>query len=472
MQFWLPATGNFSNRWLTLGGGGWSVSGSQGQPGGLPYGAASGITDGGFGGFSSSLTANLLSTVNGTIAWSRLESFAYQAIHEMTVTGKELTKAFYNLTEDALRSYYQGCSEGGREGHMSTQRYPLDFDGVIGAAPAMYFPIMQLAQGWPNIVMAQAEHWPSPCAFAAIQQDFIDACDKLDGKTDGVVSRTDLCTYDASNSVGHKWSNCTAGGAGSPTSGTISKADANVVKAIYKGAFDSHGNQIFWTYRNATTLTVEAAVQWSNSTKSFGPGNNFYFGTYYQNLVLKNTVAATVPYGNITVDDVYHLMKAGLQDYGSWTETTWPDLTDFKARGGKLIHWHGEADTNLYPEASAHFHEKVRHAMFPDANGYEEIHDFYRFFLVPGAAHCAVNSVQPDGPFPQFALQQLISWVEDGIPPAYLNGTKEDGTSKQDKICLWPGRPSWNEKGTFSCVNDGKTAEEFIHPLNGWKVDY
>ncbi|KZP23964.1 tannase and feruloyl esterase, partial [Athelia psychrophila] len=478
MSFWLPATEGFNNRWLTLGGGGWSVSGSSSQPAGVAYGAAAGITDGGFGGFSSSLTANLLSPVNGTIAWSRLESFAYQAIHEMTVTGKELTAAFYNLTDDALKSYYMGCSEGGREGHMSTQRFPLDFDGVIGAAPAMYFPIMQLAQGWPNIAMAQQNHWPSPCALRAIQEDFISACDSLDGITDGVVSRTELCTYDASDSVGHTWSNCTSSGApgapasgsGAPTSGTISQADADVVKAIYKGAFDSNGNQIFWTYRPVTTLSVEAGVQWNNATQSYGPGDNNFFGTYYQNLVLKNTVAQTVPYGNITVDDVYQLMQDGLQDYGSWTETTWPDLTDFQARGGKLIHWHGEADTNLFPEASAHFHEKVRQHMFPNASGYDEIHDFYRFFLVPGAAHCSVNSYQPDGPFPQYALQQLISWVEDNIAPAYLNGSKEDGSSSQDKICLWPARPSWDENGAFSCVDDGNTAEEFIHPLNGWKV--
>ncbi len=472
MQFWLPATEEFNNRWLTLGGGGWSVSGAGSLPAGLAYGAASGATDGGFGGFSSSLTTNLLSTVNGTIAWSRLESFAYQAIHEMTVTGKELTSAFYNLTDDALKSYYMGCSEGGREGHQSTQRYPLDFDGVIGAAPAMYFPIMQLAQGWPNIAMAQRNHWPSPCAFRAIQEDYIVACDGADGIVDGVVSRSDLCDYDASSSVGHYWSNCTSGGAGSPENGTISQADADVVNAIYHGAFDSNGNQIFWTYRPVTTLTVEAAVLWSNTTRSFGPGNNFFFGTYYQNLVQKNTVATTIPYGNLTVDDVYELMQEGLQEYGGWTETTYPDLTRFQARGGKLIHWHGEADTNLYPEASAHFHEKVRHAMFPDATGYDEIHDFYRFFLVPGAAHCSVNSYQPDGPFPQHALGQLILWVEDGVAPAYLNGTKEDGTSKQDKICLWPTRPSWDTKGSFTCVNDGNTAEEFIHPLNGWKVDY
>lgn len=172
------------------------------------------------------------------------------------------------------------------------------------------------------------------------------------------------------------FSNCSDGGPGSPTNGTVSEKDAEVVKAIYRGAFDSQGDQIFWTYRNGTTLTVEAAVKWNYATESFESGQNFFFGTYYQNLVLKNTVAPIVDYTNITVDYIYELMQEGLEEYGSFTETTYPDLTRSQANGGKLIHWHGEQDTNLYPEASAHFHEKVRGAMFPNSTGYDEINDF------------------------------------------------------------------------------------------------
>lgn len=113
MNFWLPAPESFSNRYLSNGGGGWSVSGANSLMSGLPFGAASGATDGGFG--SSGLTAALLMAGgNGTIAWSRWESFSYQAIHEMTVTGKELTRAFYNVSATDLKSYYLGCSEGGR----------------------------------------------------------------------------------------------------------------------------------------------------------------------------------------------------------------------------------------------------------------------------------------------------------------------------------------------------------------------
>ena len=76
----------------------WSVSGALALLAGLPYGAASVATDGGFGGFMSQLTVQLLAVVNGTTDWSPLDSFACKAIHEMTVTGKELTTAFYNVS--------------------------------------------------------------------------------------------------------------------------------------------------------------------------------------------------------------------------------------------------------------------------------------------------------------------------------------------------------------------------------------
>lgn len=478
MNFWLPAPESFSNRYLSNGGGGWSVSGANSLMSGLPFGAASGATDGGFG--SSGLTAALLMAGgNGTIAWSRWESFSYQAIHEMTVTGKELTRAFYNVSATDLKSYYLGCSEGGREGHQSTQRYPKDFDGVMAGAPAMYWPVHQLAQGWPNIAMAQANHWPNPCAFNTIRSHYIAACDPLDGLTDGVISRSELCTYDPSKSVGVAYANCSlssgAPGATAVTypAGTISQADADVVKAIYKGGFTSAGDQLFWAYRPGTTLTVEAGVKYNAANGTFSAGTSNFFGTYYTNMVLRTTASVTVPYDTITVDDVYDMMLEGLQQYGGWSESTWPDLSAFQANGGKMIHYHGEQDTNLFPEASAHFHEKVRAAMFPGAKDYTGINEFYRFYLVPGAAHCSINTAQPNGPWPQFGFAQLIDWVENGVAPSYLNGTTETGTSIQSKICLWPTRPLWKKNSTssFDCV-EAKAATTFIHPLNGWKVDY
>lgn len=322
--------------------------------------------------------------------------------------------------------------------------------------------------------MAQIKYWPSPCAFAQINRDFIAACDSLDGKTDGIVSRSDLCTYNASSSIGKTYSNCTLGGMGAPTNGTVSASDAAVVSAILRGPFDSNNNQIFYTYQPGTLLSVEAAVTWNNASQSFASGNSPFCNTYVQNLVRLNTSAAAfvVDYSNYTVDSIYQLMLQGLQNYGSWSETTWPDLSRWQARGGKIINWHGEADTNLYPQGSAHYYEKVRAHMFPNDTGYGNITQFYRYFLVPGAAHCSISAYTPTGPYPSNALSQMFSWVENGTAPAYLDGTTFTNSSTQSQICMWPSVPTWTNNGTtFSCEAANRSAT-FIKPLNAWKVDY
>lgn len=144
LWYWLPAPESFQNRFLSTGGGGFAItSGSGSLPGGIIYGAAAGTTDGGFGSFSTNSDAVFL-IQNGTVNWESLFMFGYQAIHEMTAIGKELTKNFFNMTDSKLYSYYQGCSEGGRDGWSQVQRYGDEWDGAITGAPAFRFSHQQV----------------------------------------------------------------------------------------------------------------------------------------------------------------------------------------------------------------------------------------------------------------------------------------------------------------------------------------
>ncbi|KAF8199829.1 Tannase/feruloyl esterase [Mycena galopus ATCC 62051] len=469
-EFWLPDFSIYQNRFLATGGGGWSVSGTNTLPAGLSYGAVSGATDGGFGGFGSSLTPAILQAGgNHTIAWSALQSYAYLANHELAVTGKELAQAFYNISASELKSYYMGCSEGGREGLKAVQTFAADYDGVIAAAPGIYLPITQTIQGWPSWTMAQMGHWPSPCAFEAIQTDYIAACDPLDGLADGVVSRSDLCTYNATRSVGKAFLNCTKGGAGAPTSGTVSALDAQVVDVLFQGPHNSAGERVWFSYQPGIDWTVEAPTVWEPATQSFGPGPNSFFDEIYQMLILQTTVTPVFDYADFTVDGVFLDIVALIKEFGGWTESTWPDLSEFQAGGGKLITWQGEQDNFLMTQMSAGYYETVRAHMFPGSGSdYTQIQDFYRYFRVPGAGHCALNPAEPNGPFPQNVLGQMIAWVEEGTAPATLNGTTQSGSSTQPTICLWPTQPMWDAQGTLDCVSSNDTAQTFIHPPTAW----
>jgi tannase len=135
LNFWLPAPEDFKNRWFSTGGGGLAInSGDNYLPGGLMYGGVSGRTDGGFGSFDTKLSGVLVEG-NGSLNYDALYMFGYKGIHEMTVIGKAMTKSFYGMMRgndtQKLYAYYQGCSEGGREGFSQVQRYADDWDGAV-----------------------------------------------------------------------------------------------------------------------------------------------------------------------------------------------------------------------------------------------------------------------------------------------------------------------------------------------------
>ncbi|CAK7226347.1 hypothetical protein SBRCBS47491_006200 [Sporothrix bragantina] len=475
-EFWLPDPADYKHRVLVTGGGGWSNSGVSSMGGGLSYGAVSVYTDGGFGGPTSALNSDILQAGgNGTIAWSALESYAFLANHEMVVNARQLASAFYNATTDPtdpdrIKTYYFGCSEGGREGLKAIQTYPTDYDGVIAAAPGIYLPLTQPIQNFAAWTMAQMQHIIDPCAFVAIQKDIIAACDAADGLQDGVVSRPDLCTYNISNSVGTVWSNCTQGGPGAPTSGTVSEADARLVTTLYKGPLLANGERTWFAYNLGIDWTGNGGTVWNNATQSFDLGAFSYFKDVYQMFWAQNTATPVINFTEVSTDLVYHNISSLFRLIGSWTTTAWTDLSPFQAAGGKVITWHGTQDQLLPTMMSASYYEDVRRHMFGSNSSYSQIQDFYRYFQVPGADHCSINPAEPHGPFPQNAIAQLIDWVERGVAPDTLNGTTQSGSSTQDTICMWPSAPVWDASGSFRCEFPANFAQAYIQKPNAWKI--
>ena len=172
---------NWNGRLLGLGGGGWAgnlyLSTPLTGPGrtaslGLPRGYATAQTDGGH---SSALTIDASWTRDNPVA---VTDFSHRAIHEMTVIGKQVVASYYG--RDVTKSYYQGCSTGGRMGLMETQRYPDDYDGVVAGAP-VYSLLVQSS----NVVRDQI--FKAPGASFSMEQiklvhdAVLSACDDFDG---------------------------------------------------------------------------------------------------------------------------------------------------------------------------------------------------------------------------------------------------------------------------------------------------
>lgn len=119
-------------------------------------------------------------------------------------------------------------------------------------------------------------------------------------------------------------------------------------------------------------------------------------------------------------------MVQGMERYMDSLQTTLPDLTPFYEHGGKIIHFHGEQDSSIPTESSVHYYNCVRKMMYAGKSYNEStsaLKEWYRLYIVPGAAHCATNELQPNGPFPQTNFAVMAQSVEQGIVPQTLNAT-------------------------------------------------
>ncbi|KAL5328841.1 hypothetical protein ACEPPN_002349 [Leptodophora sp. 'Broadleaf-Isolate-01'] len=512
LNYWLPAPANFKNRYLSTGGGGLAINSgtttSGSLPGGVQYGAVSGLTDGGFGSFTTQFDAVTL-LANGTLNWPATYMFGYQAHHELALIGKEFTKTFFNMSSDAipstnsstslakranatstkLYSYYQACSEGGREGWSQVQRFANQFDGAVIGAPAFRYGQQQVNHLFSNVVEQTVGYFPPPCEFEAIVNATIAACDGMDGQVDGVVARTDLCkiNYNPNVTIGTPYY-CAAvtasvGGFGKrqfgapaatpEQNGTVTTKGVEVAMTIIDGLKTLDGKQAYLSYQ-PTASFEDAATTYDSTTNTWGlsiSGLGGEWVTRYLDLIDTSDLTSL---DGVTYDTLRDWMYEGWQRYEDVLQTTWPDLTPFKSAGGKVLHYHGESDNSIPAASSVRYHDSVRQIMYPDLSYNESIaalNDWYRLYLVPGAAHCSPDSAQPNGPFPQTNLAVMIEWVENGVVPTTLNATHltGDNVGANAQICAWPLRPMWSgSNGTMSCEYDQASIDSWLYTLDAW----
>ncbi|ROV98786.1 hypothetical protein VPNG_08435 [Cytospora leucostoma] len=492
LWYTFPAPSDFQNRFYVAGGGGYS-EGSSDPTGGLEYGAVSGSTDSGYDGFTKTLDEVVL-TGNGSIAWDDVIMFAYQAQGEMAIVGKELSRGFYGLDdENKVYTYFEGCSDGGREAMSQVQRYGDVYDGVVAGAPAFHHAQQQTNHLVSSVTEVAMGYYAPPCEMEKIANLTIQACDSLDGRTDGVVSRTDLCllTFNlttlvgepyycaaaTSSSLGFGFSKRQAGASVTSStpeqSGTVSAGAVALAQKLYSGLHNSKGEQVYLPWQIASSFE-DAKTTYNNATGSWEvniPSTGGVFVTKFVELVDLDNLSSL---DDVTYDDLYQWMFEGYLRYHDSLQTGYQDLTPFRENGGKLIHYHGESDPSIPPSSSVRYHEAVRSAMYPGATFNQSVSalsDWYQLYLVPGAAHCGTNTLQP-GPYPAANMQTLIDWVEGGVRPARLSATVSSGgyEGETQMLCQWPARPIWSGNSSFSCAFDQASYDSWQYDLDAWKI--
>ncbi|KAL2815998.1 tannase and feruloyl esterase [Aspergillus cavernicola] len=387
---------SWNGRFAGMGGGGW-VTGSLGALSQAVFqGYAAASTDGGH-----EETASIESWVlasKGNLNWANIQDFSAIALDEAASLGKAATELFYG--RPPKYSYWNGCSTGGRQGHMMAQRFPAQYDGILAGAPAINWDKFIPAEYWPQVVIKELEYYPSPCEIDAITKYAIQACDQLDGVKDGIISMPGLCHFEPLSVVG-KTVRCTA------PNGTIkiSKKAAKFAASVWAGAKSSDGSSLWYGSLHETPLTALGGTKCVSLT-SCDPVPFTISADWLRAFISRDS---SLDLSTINHQVFNRLFRASVNGFSSVMGTRDPDLTGFKQSGGKMITWHGMKDELIFYNGTEDYY---RQALEADP----ELHDYYRFFPAPGVEHCGGGP----GWYPGDSFQALVDWVEKGVAPDTL----------------------------------------------------
>ena len=422
----LPETWN--GRFLFQGGGG--LNGSVQPPlGGSAAGGTSGLGRGfavvstdtghqGRGGFDGSFMQDQQANLD----------FAYVAVGRVADVARRIIAQHYGKPPD--RSYFAGCSTGGREAMLMTQRYPLYFDGVVSGAPAMrtsYSGIGDrfVAATLNEIAPRNAQGQPmtrdalSESDKKAVMDGLINACDAGDGLKDGMIFNLAACRFDPK----------TIACKGAKAEGCLSMAQATTLEKAFGGPKDSKGRQVYPGFPFDTGIAVTQGLP----------------GLLHGGQIPGGSGVTTVGL------DVDSAVERALADPAEGLSATsrWTNLNTFSGRGGKLIFWHGVSDPWFSVLDTVDYYERMTKAN----GGPEQVRSWGRLFLSPGMGHCGGGPALDTFD----ALTAIVDWVEQGVAPESLAATGRAFPGRSRPLCAHPlhahfkGQGNPEDAASFEC---------------------
>jgi pimeloyl-ACP methyl ester carboxylesterase len=421
----LPLT-NWNGRFQGNGGGGFSGGNPGSIVGPVRLGFSSAATDTGHEGGSGSFALDGCKQ-----NWQGIIDNAYLGIHEMTVVGKALTKAFYGKAP--RYSYFVGGSTGGRQGLMEAQRFPDDYDGIVSACPAVNWQRFVAACLWPEVVMLEKSNFVSKAKLDAATAAAIAACDNDDGVKDDVIDDPFRCAWDPKALVGTKVGN-----------DTFTEADADVIRKIWEGPRTQDGRFMWYGLERGADMSAYAGTSGSPLR-----GRPFSIALDYWIYYLAQDVKwdwTTLNYAGFE-----QLWNKSVEQFGAVIGTDDPDLTRFRDHGGKVIIYHGMADQLIPAAGSVDYYKRVQQRM----GGEKETAKFARLFLVPGVDH----GFSGPGARPTRVNEAIIRWVEDGKAPDKVIAEKRDKDGKvirtrplfpYPQVAKYKGSGSTDEEKSFT----------------------
>jgi len=383
----------------------------------------------------------------------KIIDFGHRGIHEMTRVAKLVIPQFYGSAPK--RSYFAGCSDGGREALMEAQRYPEDYDGILAGAPANdWIGLLSLAVVDTQALTATPASFIPPAKVANIGKAVEAACDKLDGVADGVLNDPRQCRFNPASIQCKE---------GQDANDCLTAAQVSALETIYAGIHDPSGRTIFPGYLPGAEQGEGGWALWITGP---APAKSLmaYFGLgYYANMVYDEK---NWDYKSFTVESG---MKTATRKTAEALNAINPDLSAFQRRGGKLILYHGWNDPAIPALNIVNYYQEVIAKM-----GRSAADSFTRLYMVPGMQHCgggpgpenfgeALDAPSTD---PQHNIRiTLENWVEKGTAPSSFIVSKQASANSPEitrPLCPYPqsarykGNGDPNQAENFTCASSRK----------------
>lgn len=387
----------------------------------------------------------------------RLVSFGHQAIHRTAVTAKALITDYYDSA--ISRSYYTGCSRGGGHGLTEAQRYPDDFDGIVAGSPAYDFVGLAAAATQISAAMYPdpsdlQEAVVGPAEQRLIETSYLEMCDGMDGIEDGILNDPRQCKFDVGTLLcdGEKTDSC------------LSEEQLAAVRVIYEGPKDSQGQPLYFGFPfggegapGGWSRWLTGGLRYMEELEDFQAGvdpgpfeapvsPNAYYS--FGNDIMKYFIYNDPDWSYVGYE--YDKLARDGALAGETLNSTDPDLSAFRERGGKLLIYNGWSDNAQTSLAFADYHE---HILAHDETAADDV----RLFLMPGVEHCF------GGPGPSWVnfLDEIDTWVETGKAPDRITAFWLDESmqpSGSRPVCAYPAVAQYDGEGdtrdasSFSCA--------------------
>ena len=442
IEVWLPASG-WNGKLQGIGNGGFAGLIDNMQLGvAMKHGYAATATDTGHAG----------SPIDA--AWAlghpdKVIDFGHRGIHEMTRVAKALVQAYYSKA--LQRSYFAGCSDGGREALMEAQRYPEDYDGILAGAPANnWTPLLTTAAYDTQALTSDKGSFIPPAKIPTIAAAVNAACDQLDGVHDGILNDPRECHFDPATIQ------CKA----EDSDKCLTAAQVVTLTKLYAGTPDSSGNIVFPGYlpgaeegQGGWGLWITGPAPAKSLMAAFG--NGFFSDFVYEK-----------PDWDFKTFNVDAGLKAANEKTAEALNANNADLKPFKARGGKLIIYHGWDDPAISALNTVNYYESVIKTM-----GQKDADSFVRLYMASGVQHCeggpgadsfgAVGDLNFDDPTHSVDAS-LEKWVDKGKAAGMIIASKYEGHDRSQAkmtrpLCPYPqaakykGAGDTNDAASFVC---------------------